>query len=363
MASFNHSGSKTLGSPTDLNSAKNNSQGNIALTVDQLSANGSTTNRSPLATLAPPAMNTPTFTSSARPVPATPARSNLFGSSTVGPNFESFRPKAVSNTPSTQEVQSSEPPLTNVSHQTQSDTVNAPPQKRAKTSHNIAAQLPANEFTNRLDLFRGPEVLVTAGIQLGVKSYLIPKALLVQASPYFQTAIVVEILGQITRETLKIECSILAFDFVVQYLYTGTFVRPDIAGFSPGPQQITNLIEFYELAEKLSLDNSDMILDNIKELLMINRLYLQAEHIRKVANFPNGQKLRMLFARSCIQAYLQSVNPTYEQAQEFRFQKELDVLDGFAADLMRAYREVADKRTPGIFAESCDLLDSKKFSY
>lgn len=96
---------------------------------------------------------------------------------------------------------------------------------------------------------------------------------------------------------------------------------------------------------------------------MINRLYLQAEHIRKVANFPNGQKLRMLFARSCIQAYLQSINPTYEQAQEFRFQKELDVLDGFAADLMRAYREVADKRTPGIFAESCDLLDSKKFSY
>ncbi|KAF5878625.1 uncharacterized protein Bfra_000792 [Botrytis fragariae] len=363
MATFNHSASKMLGSPTEYNSAKNNSQENTTSTVSQFSANNSATNRSPLAILAPPTMNTSTFMSPARSVPAMPARSNLFGSSTVGLNFESFRSRADSNTPNTQEVQSSETLFTNASPQIQSDTVNAPPQKRAKTTHNIAAQLPANEFTNRLDLFRGPEVLVTAGIQLGVKSYLIPKALLIQASPYFQTAITVETLGQITRETLKIECSILAFDFVVQYLYTGTFVRPDIAGFSSGSQQVTNLIEFYELAEKLSLDISDMILDDIKELLVIDRLYLQAGHIHKVVNFPNGQKLRMLFARSCIQAYLQSVNPTDGQAQAFRFQKELDALDGFAADLMRVYREVADKRTPYIFAESRDLLDGKKFSY
>lgn len=87
-------------------------------------------------------------------------------------------------------------------------------------------------------MFRGPEVLVTAGIQLGVKNYLIPKALLVQASPYFQNAITAETLGQITRETLKIDCSIVAFDFVVQYLYTGAFVRSDIAGFSSGSQQV-----------------------------------------------------------------------------------------------------------------------------
>ncbi|KAF7915747.1 hypothetical protein BELL_0074g00110 [Botrytis elliptica] len=362
-ATFNNSPSKMLGSSTEYNSAKNNSQENAASTVNQLSANSSATNRSPLATLAPPTMNTSTFMSPARSVPATSARSNLFGSSTVGPNFESFTSRAVSNTPSTQEVQTSEPLFNNASHQIQSDAVNAPPQKRAKTTHNIAAQLPANEFTNRLDLFRGPEVLVTAGIQLGIKSYLIPKALLIQASPYFQTAITVETLGQITRETLKIECSILAFDFVVQYLYTGTFVRPGIAGFSSGSQQVTNLIEFYELAEKLSLDISDMILDDIKQLLMIDRLYLQAGHIHKVVNFPNGQKLRMLFARSCIQAYLQSANPTHGKAQEFRFQRELDSLDGFAADLMRVYREVADKRTPCIFAESYDLLDGKKFSY
>ncbi|TGO35577.1 hypothetical protein BHYA_0153g00110 [Botrytis hyacinthi] len=161
-----------LGSPTEFNFAKNNSQENIASTVNQLSANGSATNRSLLATLAPPAMNTPAFTSPTRPALATPARSNLFGSSTVGPTFESFRSRAVSNALSTQEVQSSEPLFTNASHQSQSYTVNAPPQKRAKISQNIVAQLPADEFTNKLDLFRGPEVLVTAGIQLGVKRIL-----------------------------------------------------------------------------------------------------------------------------------------------------------------------------------------------
>ncbi|KAF7958512.1 hypothetical protein EAE96_002055 [Botrytis aclada] len=363
LATFNHSASKNLGSPTESNSAKNKSQENIASTVNQSSANSSATNRSPLATLAPATMNNSAFMSSARPVPATPSRSNLFVSSAVGPNFESFRSGAVSNVTGTEAVQSSESPFINASYQNQSDTIDASPQKRAKTTHNIVAQLPANEFTNRLDLFRGPEVLVTAGIQLGVKNYLIPKALLVQASPYFQNAITVETLGQITRETIKIECSILAFDFVVQYLYTGTFVRPDIAGFSSGSQQVTNLIEFYELAEKLGLDVSDKILDNIKELLVIDRLHLQAGHIQKVVNFPNGQKLRMLFARSCIQAYLQSVNPTYGPAKAFRFQKELDALDGFAADLMRVYQEVADQRIPCMFAESCDPLDSKRFSY
>ncbi|TEY70387.1 hypothetical protein BOTCAL_0105g00290 [Botryotinia calthae] len=363
MTTFNHSVSKMLGSPSEVNSAKNNDQENIASTVKPLSANSPPTNRSPLTKLAQPAMNTPTFASPARPASAMPARSILFGSNTVGPGFEYFRSSEVSNTTSPQAVRSSEPPFTSASHQTQSDTVNAPPQKRAKTTHNIVAQLPASEFTNRLDLFRGPEVLVTAGIQLGVKNYLIPKALLVQASPYFQSAITVETLGQITRETLKIECSIVAFDFVVQYLYTGAFVRSDIAGSSSGSQQVTNLIDFYELAEKLGLDISDIILENIKELLMMDRLYLQGGHIRKVANFPDGQKLLMLFARSCIQAYLQSVSPIHGRVWTFRFQKELDTLDGFAANLMRVYREVADQRTPCIFAESCDLLDGKKFSY
>ncbi|KAM0163993.1 hypothetical protein ACHAPG_000742 [Botrytis cinerea] len=363
MATFNHSASKMLGSPSEVNSAKNNNQENIASTVRPLSANSPATNRTPLAKLAPPATNTPTFASPARPVSAMPAKSFLFGSNTVGPGFEPFRSSAVSNTTSPQAVQASEPPFTKASHQTQSDTVNPHPQKRAKTTHNIAAQLPASEFTNRLDLFRGPEVLVTAGIQLGVKNYLIPKALLVQASPYFQNAITAETLGQITRETLEIDCSIVAFDFVVQYLYTGAFVRSDIAGFSSGSQQVTNLIDFYELAEKLGLDISDMILDNIKELLMMDRLYLQAGHICKVANFPDGQKLLMLFARSCIQTYLQSVNPIHGKAWTFRFQKELDTLDGFAANLMRVYRKVADQRTPCMFAESCDLLNGKKFSY
>ncbi|KAI9650153.1 hypothetical protein NHQ30_000166 [Ciborinia camelliae] len=245
---------------------------------------------------------------------------------------------------------------------TKSDIIDAPPQKRAKKAHNIVAQLPANEFTSKLGLFRSPEVLVTAGTSLLSKSYLLPKGLLIHASPYFETAIEVEKIGQFSQETIKLDCSSLAFDFVVQFLYTGSFVCPKFMAES-GSQQISILIEFYELAEKLSLDVLEQILDNIKQLLIDDYRNLLAAHIRKAANFPTGHGLRMLFARSCIHAYLESVNPAHEQARKFSFKKELDELDGFAADLMRVYGEVAGKRTPVKFAESYDSLDGKKFYY
>ncbi|KAJ8070418.1 hypothetical protein OCU04_000792 [Sclerotinia nivalis] len=158
------------------------------------------------------------------------------------------------------------------------------------------------------------------------------------------------------------DCSTLAFDFVVQFLYTGTFVCPSFMAES-GSEQITILVDFYELAEKLSLDISDKALDNIKQLLVDDYRNLLAKHIRQAINFPTGHGLRMLFARSCIHAYLESVNPSNEQARTFVFKKELDELDGFAADLMRVYGEVADKRVPAKFVESSDLLDGETFYY
>lgn len=117
------------------------------------------------------------------------------------------------------------------------------------------------------------------------------------------------------------------------------------------------------MAEKLSLDISEKVLDNIKQLLIHDCHSLLGEHIRYAMKFPNEHGLRKLFARSCIHAYLEFVNPNIEDAQVFRFKKEFDELDGFAADLMRVYEEVASKRTPGKFAESCDPLDGKMIYY
>ncbi|APA07033.1 predicted protein [Sclerotinia sclerotiorum 1980 UF-70] len=338
------------------------------------------------ATVVSSAMNTSTPLSSAKSVPstpsvsretggpninATPARSNIFGSSSSTTIFNHLKSSSVkvaaAGNPAAQSLGSlfanvcfylAHIEFTLASHK----PFDAPPQKRAKTTHNIAAQLSANEFTNRLDLFRGPEVLVAAGTSLVVKSYRIPRALLIQASPYFETGIKVETIGQISQEMLKMDCSTLAFDFVVQFLYTGTFVCPNFMAGS-GSEQITTLVDFHELAEKLSLDISDRILDNIKQLLVDDHRNLLAKHIRKAINYPTGHGLRMLFARSCIHAYLESVNPSNEQARTFVFKKELEELDGFAADLMRVYGEVAEKRVPAKYAESRDLLDGETFYY
>ncbi|KAF7867388.1 hypothetical protein EAF04_005471 [Stromatinia cepivora] len=333
--------------------------------------------RSPLATIVSSAMNTSTPVSSAKSVPSTPsvsrelgdlnttaipARSNFFGSSPSGTSFNHLKSSSVNIAAGNPTAQTFGSLFVNASHKSSSDIIDAPPQKRAKTAHNIADQLPANEFTDKLDLFRGPEVLVTAGTSLMVKSYRLPRALLLQASPYFETAIQVENIGQVSQEMLKMDCSTLAFDFVVQFLYTGTFVCPKFMAES-GSEQITILVDFYELAEKLSLDISDRVLDNIKQLLVDDYRNLLAKHIRKAIDFPTGHGLRMLFARSCIHAHLESVNPFNEQTRTFVFKKELDELDGFAADLMRVYGEIADKRVPAKFAESSDLLDGETFYY
>lgn len=207
------------------------------------------------------AMNNATSVSSTRSVPSTPsisrelgdsrtvimpASSNLFGSSTAGFSFGSPSPTVATSSTAQISGQASvngkstfktapkskivsifqQLTLLLAPHKAQSDIIHAPSPKRAKTVHSIAAQLPANEFTKKLDLFRGPEVHVTAGISLAVKSYRLPKALLLAASPFFETAIEVETIGSLSQEILRMDCSSVVFDLVVQYLYTGTFVCP-----------------------------------------------------------------------------------------------------------------------------------------
>ncbi|QSZ28626.1 hypothetical protein DSL72_003125 [Monilinia vaccinii-corymbosi] len=282
------------------------------------------------------------------------ARSNVFGSQMMGPMKETpfLFGRSVGTTTGTSMALET------------SNSLDVPPSKRAKTAgHHIVAQLPADEFTNKLDIFRGPEVLVTAGIGLMLKIYRVPRALLIQASPYFESAIKVEKIGQLSQEIIEFNCSSFAVDFVVQFLYTGAFVCPKAIAES-GPRKIAILLEFYELAEKLDLDVLEKVLEVIKELLVEDYRNLQPEHIRKAVGFPALHVVRTLFARSCIQAYLESVNPVAdEQARKFLFKKELQELDGFAADLMRVYGEVAGKRTPGNFAESYNPLDGKRFQY
>lgn len=122
-------------------------------------------------------------------------------------------------------------------------------------------------------------------------------------------------------------------------------------------------MEFYDLTEKFgfTLNISEKVLDVIKELLVADYRVLWPEHIRKAVLLPKGHGLRILFARSCIRTYLQSVHRGF--TREFKFKKEFDELDGFVADLMRAYAEINEKRNPDVLIESFDLLNGQRYWY
>jgi hypothetical protein len=83
----------------------------------------------------------------------------------------------------------------------------------------------------------------------------------------------------------------------------------------------------------------DSVLQGIRSLLS-SRTALLPEHIRTAAQLPYGHPLRNLIAQACVKSYawsLQLGGRNGGNKRRFRFQEELDTLEGFAADLVRAF--------------------------
>lgn len=190
------------------------------------------------------------------------------------------------------------------------------------------------------DLYSSSKVIIVNGTGERQKSYNLPKELLVHASDYFAAALNGHFKESI-EQRLEFDYTAGAFDAFVQYLYVGNINLPEGLSY---PDTISILLEFFVIAEKFLVNVLPAILEKLKAPLKESSQHLKKEHVRRaVLELPSGHPVRKLFAQSVIPAYLLQFNrePTKFWKTEFDFTKELEELEGFAADILKAHSELA----------------------
>ena len=100
-------------------------------------------------------------------------------------------------------------------------------------------------------------------------------------------------------------------------------------------------IDFFIFVNYIQLmGRFDSVLQGIQSLLS-SRTALLPEHIRTTVQLPCGHPLRSLIAQACVKSYVWSLQLSGRNRgrnrRRFKFQEELDTLEGFASDLVRAF--------------------------
>ncbi|KAH6675619.1 hypothetical protein B0J14DRAFT_652464 [Halenospora varia] len=98
------------------------------------------------------------------------------------------------------------------------------------------------------------------------------------------------------------------------------------------------LLDFLKLADHIALIGLfDSAVELVKGIVTAHSKALLAHHIREGIELPSGHPLRVLFTEVSVKEYIpymKSDDPT-----KFRFKKELDELDSFAADFPRVFNK------------------------
>lgn len=136
---------------------------------------------------------------------------------------------------------------------------------------------------------------------------------------------------------------------VVQWIYTFNVIIPRGSQSSPGPAAISLILSFLILADEFDLLGNTFICvaKRLKDCIKADRLSLQAQHIHLAAKLLSGHPLlRKLFARACVPSYIRYLwfGTNDSSPAEFRFEKELDEVEGFAHDLLKALQEAIRAR-------------------
>lgn len=232
-------------------------------------------------------------------------------------------------------------------------------------------------------------------VHVDSKDFLLPRGLLCYNSDFFDRALN----GYYTEATqdyiLLPRCSAETFELVIQWLYHAKIILPTYKEYprvrertaiskgiqksdaKPGlittpvhedvsddsddelgcveisPQQvietlpqhtidtkahdIARLLSFLKLADRIMLLGSfNEVIGAIKALLLESRSSLQPEHIRSATELPAGHGVRKLFAQASVRDYLASRFSGTKKGY-FKFEKELEEVEGFAADLFKEY--------------------------
>lgn len=132
---------------------------------------------------------------------------------------------------------------------------------------------------------------------------------------------------------------------------------PNFARY-PAAQTISRLLAFLRVADKIDLIGPfDSVIATMKDVLRdstiagrwgVARTALMSGHVRLAAEMPLSHPVRKLIADTCFREFVQDLfSPVQPPAKMFRFDRELRELDGFAADMLRKFRQTSKRRVQG----------------
>ncbi|CAG8980915.1 hypothetical protein HYALB_00003774 [Hymenoscyphus albidus] len=227
-------------------------------------------------------------------------------------------------------------------------------------------KLPSSEFIDAFMKYqKEPNVTVT----VEGKKFMLPKQLLYDRSPFFDGAFNGKFQESITKALDLKEAHASTFEHIIRWMILGC-ARIHLESSSK-PEELSKAtsqyVEYFMLADRLGLEG-DFKPDAsiLKKVIKKWRLALTAEHLRTAANPPKDHILRATLAQACVKEYfgfLSSDRPFRCQSKPFRYQAEMDGLEGFASDLLQAFHSaskgVAFVTTQAIFDEDFEEVSEE----
>lgn len=136
-----------------------------------------------------------------------------------------------------------------------------------------------------------------------------------------------------------------------------------------GASNITKYLDFIECAQYIDLLGPfDPVIADIKTILIQDPDCLESSHIRFATKLLKGHPVRVILAQAATKSYMQMLlDRSYVT---FKFNKELDELESFAADMTRESRKsfatmkfTTDYRAPQAMFTLIDPLGNATFNF
>jgi hypothetical protein len=244
-------------------------------------------------------------------------------------------------------------------------------------------------MTRKLDLFNSPKVTIVIGPERA--TFNIAKGLLCHSSKFFDRALNGSFKEAVEQKISLEEDTVEAFQMLVQYIFTGNAVLSYGLDLS---EQVGTILDFLKLADKIGLLGSlTSVTDNLRDILSNSRCrlptrascqqnspwgqpwspcrghtnngpggwygplryctdnnsktdfdplrdnVLKSQHLHAAFELPPGHDARTIIVEACVTSYLLSSPDEWRPPPPFKFQQELDTIEGFSSELLQAVRK------------------------
>jgi hypothetical protein len=158
--------------------------------------------------------------------------------------------------------------------------------------------------TDKHNSLMGKGDMVTIFVGSARRPYILHKGLLTPQSPFFKAAFDGSFREGQEQSMEMPEEQDLAFDMLVQSLYTGKINATALIDPLKSPEAYIDMFLAYAvLADKVGIETQETTFAEVQRILITGDI-LKAEHMEVAMRLPAGHDIRNLFAMSMVAAYL-----------------------------------------------------------